>query len=356
MKILLLTDSFNSGGAQKQIMMLANGLVDENYKVATLQYYKLFFFSKYLDHRISRFETIHVNKLIRVFKILHTLYLFKPDCIISFLHGPNNYAALYKIIFFWRKTRLITGERNLNIEELKLKDRLIRVSHFFANKVVCNTNAQKLIIEKLFKNKVLFIPNGTSIDNIVVKEKYGSEKGVLKLIVPARFTHQKNPLNLLKALSAIKSNRDLKIEVYWYGRIDANENIYNESLKYIRNNNLETFIFFKEPVSNIYAEMINFDAVLLPSFYEGCPNAIIDGMLCGMPILASNVSDNEIYLEHQIELLFNPNLPSEIAEKIIAFSKLDENKKRQLGKVNKNLAENYFEVSKMVHSYIKLLK
>ena len=30
---------------------------------------------------------------------------------------------------------------------------------------------------------------------------------------------------------------------------DANENIYNESLKYIRNNNLETFIFFKEPVS-----------------------------------------------------------------------------------------------------------
>jgi len=243
-KILLLTDSFNSGGAQKQIMMLANGLVDENYKVATLQYYKLFFFSKYLDHRISRFETIHVNKLIRVFKILRTLYLFKPDCIISFLHGPNNYAALYKIIFFWRKTRLITGERNLNIEELKLKDRLIRVSHFFANKVVCNSNAQKLIIEKIFKNKVLFIPNGTSIDNIVVKEKYGSEKGVLKLIVPARFTHQKNPLNLLKALSAIKSNRDLKIEVYWYGRIDANENIYNESLKYIRNNNLETFIFF----------------------------------------------------------------------------------------------------------------
>ena len=102
--------------------------------------------------------------------------------------------------------------------------------------------------------------------------------------------------------------------------------------------------------------MIKFDGVLLPSFYEGCPNAIIDGMLCGMPILASNVSDNGIYLKHQIEFLFEPNNPIDIAGKIEAFSKLNEKGKRQLGIKNRKLAINYFDINKMVGSYIKLLE
>ena len=171
-KILCLTDSFNSGGAQKQLMMLANGLVERNYEVATLQYYNLNFFSEYLDEKVVKFKEIHNNKILRIIKILYRLFLYKPDCIISFLHGPNNYAALYKLIFFWRKTLLITGERNLNVNALTLSDLLIRIPHIFAAKVVCNSNAQKLRVDRFFKCKVLFIPNGTFIKNIVVKDNY----------------------------------------------------------------------------------------------------------------------------------------------------------------------------------------
>jgi glycosyltransferase involved in cell wall biosynthesis len=75
-----------------------------------------------------------------------------------------------------------------------------------------------------------------------------------------------------------------------------------------------------------------------------------------MPVLASSVSDNEIYLEHQIEFLFKPDSPSEIAEKIEAFGRLDEKSKKQLGVKNRKLAENYFEINRMVDSYAKLLK
>ena len=355
-KILCFSDSFNSGGAQKQLMMLANGLIERNYDVATMQYHKLNFFSNDLNQKVLRFDETSRNKLLRVFKILYKLFIYNPDCIISFLHGPNNYAAIYKVFFFWRKIKLITGERNLDIKPFDIKAILIRIPHIFANKIVCNSNAQKTKINFYFRKKVLFIPNGTSVNNLIVKENYMSEPKKIKLIVPARFTLQKNPINLLIALSIIKSKKNLDIKLYWFGEIDYTENIYLQSKKYINENKLENNFIFKEPVLDIFVEMIKLDAVILPSFYEGCPNAIIDGMLCGMPVLASNVSDNEIYLKHQSEFLFDPNNPCDIADKIEAFSQMNGLDRKQLGRENSMLAKKYFDINKMVNSYICLIE
>ena len=49
--VVCFIDSFNSGGAQKQMVMLANGLCVTN-KVKTLQYHDLNFFSEFLNKSI----------------------------------------------------------------------------------------------------------------------------------------------------------------------------------------------------------------------------------------------------------------------------------------------------------------
>ena len=353
--ILCLIDSFNSGGAQKQMMLLANGLIKNKYKVATLQYYNLNFWSNHLDKRILRLKCLHKNKFIRTFKIMYRIYKYNPKYIISFLHTPNNYALFYKIIFFWRSIVLITSERNLNINPLEVKDLLIRIPHLFASKVVCNSNLQKLKIENYFRKKVIFIPNGTPVSNIPLKSNYDSKNQNLKLIVPARFSIQKNPINLLKAIKIILTNSNLNVEVYWYGRIESNDLIYKDSMEFIKENDLDNHFFFKSPSSNIFEKIIKYDAVILPSFYEGCPNAIIDGMLCGSPILASDVSDNRVYLKHQEEFLFNPISPKDIADKIDIFSKKDTFFRQKLGNENRIYAGKNFDVDKMINSYIKLL-
>lgn len=354
-KVVCLIDSFNSGGAQKQMMLLANGLIKNKFKVATLQYHNLNFWGNYLDKRILRLKSVHKSKFIRTFKIMYSLYIYNPKYIISFLHIPNNYALLYKIMFFWRSTVLITSERNLNINTLGVKDLLIRIPHLFASKVVCNSNLQKLKIENYFKKNIIFIPNGTSTSNITLKSNYESKNKKLKLIVPARFSLQKNPINLLKAIKIILTNSNLSIEIHWYGRTDSNELIYKDSIEFIKKNNLDNNFFFKSPSLNIFEKIIKYDAVILPSFYEGCPNAIIDGMLCASPILASDVSDNRVYLKHQEEFLFNPICPKDIADKIHAFSKKNTFFRQQLGNDNRIFAEKMFDIDKMINSYIKLL-
>ena len=88
-KIVCFIDSFNSGGAQKQMVMLANGLSKKN-SFITLQYHDLNFFSKLLRKKIIRKKVLTTNKLIRIIKIVSFFRKENPEVIISFLHGPNN--------------------------------------------------------------------------------------------------------------------------------------------------------------------------------------------------------------------------------------------------------------------------
>lgn len=350
-KVICFIDSFASGGAQKQMVMLANGLSD-SYDVKTLQYHDINFFSTQLNPLIAQNKIIRNNKILRAFLIIVYFYKEKPCTIIAFLAGPSNYAALYRLLFFWRKTRLIVSERNLNIGKIGSRDLLIRFSHLVADIIICNSNAQKEKLRPFFSKKIYFIPNGTIAPKIELK-KYTSNnfKENKKLIVPARFIDQKNPLNLLKALKKVNG-----ITVYWYGEIFKNSKIYDICMKYIEINNLKNKFVFKPVNNNIYEEMIRYDALILPSFFEGCPNAIIDAMYCGLVVIASNVSDNAIYLDHQKEFLFNPHSVDDIILKLNCFQKLDVDKCNEIGKENVIKANHYFNSKKMISRYEKFIR
>ena len=103
-------------------------------------------------------------------------------------------------------------------------------------------------------------------------------------------------------------------------------------------------------------ELIKYDALILPSFYEGCPNAIIDAMSCGLPVLASDVSDNRIYLNHQGKLLFNPHDVDDIVSKIKHFISLDLSELKSISQNNILMAKKYFNLDVMVNKYLKLIK
>lgn len=349
-KIICFIDSFSSGGAQKQMVMLANGLSKDN-DVKTLQYHDLNFFADKLDPTITQNKIIIKNKLSRIISIIYYFYKENPDTIISFLVGPCSYAALYKMLFFWRKTKFIVGERNLNIGEIQFKDLLIRFSHIFADVIICNSNAQKEKLKPYFSRKIHFIPNGTNTPNIELK-KYESNNFTVnkKLIVPARFIDQKNPLNLIKALNNVEG-----IDIYWYGEIFENHKIYQTSIDYIEKNNLKDKFIFMPVNDNIYNELIKYDALILPSFFEGCPNAIIDAMFCGLVVLASNVSDNALYLNHQSELLFDPNSVEDITSKLFYFKSITVQKCISIGTENTMKAKVYFNPEEMISNYIKFI-
>ena len=72
--VVCFIDSFNSGGAQKQMVMLANGLCVKN-KVKTLQYHDLNFFSEFLNKSIFQYKVLMTNKFSRIFGILNFMLI-----------------------------------------------------------------------------------------------------------------------------------------------------------------------------------------------------------------------------------------------------------------------------------------
>ncbi len=59
------------------------------------------------------------------------------------------------------------------------------------------------------------------------------------------------------------------------------------------------------------------DAFVLPTLNEGCCNAIVEAIACGLPIISSNLSFNDDILDESNSLRVDPNSAEQIAQSIL---------------------------------------
>ena len=65
------------------------------------------------------------------------------------------------------------------------------------------------------------------------------------------------------------------------------------------------------------------DCFCLPTLNEGCSNAIVEALACGLPVVSSNLPFNEDILDDTNSILVDPMNVEEIAS---ALKKIKENK------------------------------
>lgn len=77
-------------------------------------------------------------------------------------------------------------------------------------------------------------------------------------------------------------------------------------------------ILFSGKVDNVnLAEYLNAaDVFVLPTLAEGCSNAIVEAICCGLPIISSNLEFNYDILDQSCAILINPNNEDEIENAI----------------------------------------
>ena len=362
MKVLLVIDSFGSGGAQRQIINLAKGLTYEKYEVDFFSYHGSNFYRKLENVNYYTFKNNSTSKILKTFKLISHLRKIiiknKYNAIICFLHSPSILTSIAKLGI--SRGKLILCERNSSFAEVSfIKRNLFRLALLISDYVVTNSYSESKILKKnlFLKSKTSTIWNGYELNynKQKVQEQIYFTKNIL---IVGRVTNAKNGLNILKALNVFYNNHGWSPNIYWVGRIDKfdkNSNDYVlKMIDYLGNNKHLNFNFVGE-VKDIYELFSNYDLLLHVTKYEGLPNVICEAMILGCPVIASNICDHPKILDNNRGILCDPNSPQSISTALHHFYSLEKNEIKKI-KINASeFANKEFSLQKMLNSYIELI-
>lgn len=335
MKILCLIESLGSGGAERQMTGLACMLKEKGMDVVVSTYDTKDFYRKVLDeHGIkTAVASKSSSLLIRLISIYNNIRLEKPDVVISYSRASSIIACLGKAL--GKKYKLIVSERNTT-QALSKSERLKFFLYRYADLIVPNSFSQETFIKNNYSNlfpKVRVITNFVETDLFVPLEK--KEKShLVKILVVARVSEQKNVLSFIKAMKLVyDKQKDVLVE--WYGS-QSHEDYFANCKKLVSELNLDEVISFKKPTTSILNAYQETDVFCLPSIYEGYPNVICEAMSTGLPVVCSSICDNpKIIKEGDNGFLFDPNSVQNMADTICKMLLLEKEQRLIIGKTNR---------------------
>jgi glycosyltransferase involved in cell wall biosynthesis len=368
-----LINSLGSGGAQRQMCMLAVLLKQEGFDVQMLIYYapgfyKSDFFRPMLEEAKIPIHTVSCRNLIHsFFGVRRAIRAGNTDVVIAYLNRPGLLAELSGLPS--RDYALIVSERNTEFAGRSLRSSLRFFFHRFADAVVSNSYAQQGFVERTvprLKTRITTIMNCVDIETFQPAENEDMHvpKDIQVLII-GRFTPQKDPLSLLSAIEILrKENPEHKVVVDWYGNNfflnghpTKSSDVFLKLQSTIQKRSLEESFHLHQPVRDVVKLYQGASLFCLPSLYEGCSNVICEAMACGKPILASRVGDNARLVEDgKNGFLFDPHSPRAITNAILRFSSLSTEDRKKMGNESRKRAELMLAPSRFVGEYIDIIE
>jgi len=315
LKILIVVSNLEYGGAQRQIIELVNNIDTERYQVdiASLSDYiplaaqlTATETKVHIVHKKSKFDFSVVFKLMKLIKteryeILHS-YLFDAEI-----------AARLAARLSGLRPKVIGGERNTNYVIKKIQRRAYSLTRNMFDVIIANSqsgadfNASELDIPKT-RYRVIY--NGVNTkkfkprDKTTLRQKLEISDDVILIGVFASFKAQKNHKFLFDTLLAIEnlpSNvKLLLVGDMLFGGMHGSDDYYTEVMKQIKETSLSSRCILlgnRDDVEMLYPAC---DFTVLPSRFEGTPNVILESMACGVPVIATDVSDNAKIIDDQV--------------------------------------------------------
>lgn len=357
-KICFFTPSLGGGGAEKQMSILSNLLAEKGYHVTVVSY------SETPDQYIlsDRVNRIRINIKGKRFSKYFSFFLFflriDTDCLISF--QPSESFIAIPSFFFRPRVKVLVGERNLASGHLLWFEK-INYYLFYrrANSIISNSYSQKNHLYKTYpwlRKKLKVITNYTDIEKF--KFAHSPQNEAKRIGVFCRYTPQKNYERFAKAVKMLKSMTKQKFLIDWYGKNDTftrDNKVYFESL--IKEYAIGDCLYTHDSANNVSDLLPEYDAICLPSLYEGFSNSISEAISCGKVMLVSDVSDNSIMV-HDSEngFLFDPYDVEAIAESFLKFFNCDSQTIMAMENRSREIALKLFNKDCFLKLYIEVIE
>ncbi len=364
MNVLLFIDSLTGAGAQRQLANLAVGLAGRGHRVTVVTYAALDFHRpRLLAHGVDcrcfpkrgRFD------LRPAWHLLRAIDEIAPDAVVAFLRTPSIYAEALRPLR--PSLRLIVSERaGVRGHRLEAADILAGVGHLLASAVTANSHDY---VERLtaalppLRGRTHVIYNGIDPAFLTLGERRladeagrGSEpvNGPLRLcVVAARANAQKAPLALAQAAAMLRAGGVDSFFIDWIGPVDNDTELVRQTRQVIAEAGLTDHWRWHGACDDVSAVYPEYDALLLPSIYEGVANSMCEAMAAGLPVVATDIADNRRILEPAgAGLICRAGDAGALAQSIAGLIALTPAQRRAMGAAAHQQARELFSMSRFV--------
>lgn len=280
-----------------------------------------------------------------------------PDIIIAYCARPCIAMGLT-----WRLSparTFIWSQRDCYITN----DRVARLAYRQSSAVICNAEHEITYLKQMLgetRIPTFVVHNGYELAQAKKsrdewRKKLKVENNALIVTMLANFQTQKDHLTLLKAwcrvLEKVPKGR---IQLYLLlagAPMESFQTVYQRT----KNLGLLHSVYFPGQVQDVSGLLAASDVGVLSSRAEGLPNAIIEYMASGLPVVATDTpGTREVLGEEAVQFLCKPGDPNSLAAQLDVLSK-DPALRQKIGGRNRKRAETKFSIDRMCKSTVKII-
>jgi len=351
-RVAIICKTLLKGGAEKQALILAKSLPVMDVDVCLINWYQgeadpenL----KFIKNNSIKYFPLKggpINKLIAIYKILKDENV---QIVVSYLTLANLVAGFSKILN--RKIRTIGGIRNEKLPYYKfIMERFIH-NHVNDISVFNNYSGREKFRKRGFKSeKIVVIQNAIEFESHPVRPEKNSDDEI-KIITVGRFVKQKDYSTALHSFKILKDKfkaQKFKYLIIGYGPLENEIRSLADELKI--SNELEILINPPD-IPDILRES---DIFLSTSLFEGVSNAIMEAMVAGLPIVATEVGDNKYLVKNSFNGYLVPCKNLGLLVQKLGYLCESNEKRNIFGRNSRAIIEKDFSKAKLVENYVNL--
>ncbi len=323
MRLTLIIQSLNPGGAERVMATMANYWAPKGWEITFLTFddgLNSPFFE--LDPKIKHYPLAIANdsgnlleglkhNIKRLWVLRKAVKKTKPDAVISFIDRTNvrTLASTLGLSFPIVVSERIDPSKNDIGRVWSLFRRLL---YPFASRLVVQTSGALSFFSRSMQKKSRIIPNPVIVPPIAGERKLNrnaASSAPKTLIAMGRLTEQKGFDILLRAFARVSPRHPEWNLVIW------GEGEQRSPLEKLKNDlGLQDKVALPGVTHSAYAEMVKADLFVLSSRFEGFPMVLVESMVCGLPVISFDCpSGPKDIIQNEVDGLL---IPSENLEKL----------------------------------------
>lgn len=359
MRILFVTTSTTLGGAEKTVYFLATLLDPKHFQVVSVVSLKPFgAYAQKLSALGVPTTTLGLRgtpSLKQVRELARLIDHQKPDVV---------HAVMYQAIQLCRlaKTRSVHQFRLVSAPRVSYRTRSLPtlfIDRMLKNRddlliAECETSRRHLVKKLGYApDKVKTIYNGIDVAGWPVSKLDRQQKrlelrlGAQEFLIGAvgRLDAQKGHGVLLEALAKLRTRYPARCVIIGDGPKHAALEAQ------IRRLSLEKAVWLLGERDDVTAWLSSLDVFALPSLWEGLPNALLEAMGLGLPVVASAVDGiPEVVADGVNGLLVSPSQPTALAKRLAELA-ADPALRARLGQQAQRTVFERFSLARMIGEY-----